>query len=321
MQRCLITGCGGFIGSHLAERLLREGWSVCGTSRRQRRHLEHLRGRLDVRECDILDSARLEALVGEARPDVVFHLAAQSSVPASWRQPEPTFRVNVFGTLSLMEAMRRAAPGAALVAVTSSAIYGQTHGHELPIKECREPRPSSPYGVSKTAADMLARLYGQVYGLRVVRARPFFVTGPRKVGDVCSDFCRGVAEIEMGQRQSLDVGNLEAVRDFVDVRDAVEALRLLAEMGQPGEAYNICSGTGTRVSDLLNLVIGAARAPIPVHRDAERQRALDDPITVGDRSRLSALGWEPRLPIQQTVADTLDFWRRQALTAVAGGAL
>ncbi len=321
MQRCLITGCGGFIGSHLAERLLAEGWSVYGTARRGRRNLEHLRDRLEVRECDILDNARLEALVAEARPDVVFHLAAQSAVPASWREPELTFRVNVFGTLCLLEALRRAAPGATTVAVTSSAIYGLTHDHELPIKESREPRPSSPYGVSKTAADMLARLYGQAYGLPVVRARPFFVTGPRKLGDVCSDFCRGAAEIEIGRRQSLEVGNLAAVRDFVDVRDAAEALHLLAGQGRPGEAYNICSGTGTRVSSLLSMVIDAARAPIPVHRDRERYRALDDPITVGDRSRLSALGWEPRRPIEQTVVDTLEFWRQQALTAVAGGAL
>ncbi len=321
MQRCLITGCGGFIGSHLAERLLAEGWSVYGTARRGRRNLEHLRDRLEVRECDILDGARLEALVAEARPDVVFHLAAQSAVPASWREPELTFRVNVFGTLHLLEALRRAAPGATAVAVTSSAIYGLTHDDELPIKESREPRPSSPYGVSKTAADMLARLYGQAHGLRIVRARPFFVTGPRKLGDVCSDFCRSAVEIENGQRQSLEVGNLEAVRDFVDVRDAVEALRLLAEKGQPGEAYNICSGTGTRVSDLLSMVIDAARAPVPVHRDPERYRPLDDPVTVGDRSRLSALGWQPRQRMEQTVADTLEFWRRQALVAIAGGAV
>ncbi|MDO8616017.1 MAG: GDP-mannose 4,6-dehydratase [Dehalococcoidia bacterium] len=320
MQRCLITGCAGFIGSHLAERLLAEGWSVYGTARRQRRNLERLGGRLNVRECDMLDSARVEALVAEARPDAVFHLAAQSSVPNSWRQPELTFRVNVFGTLNLLEALRRAAPAATTVVVTSSAVYGPTHDHELPIRESRELRPSSPYGVSKTAADMLARLYGQAYGLKVMRARPFFVTGPRKLGDVCSDFCRGAVEIENGKRQSLDVGNLEAVRDFVDVRDAVEALRLLAAEGQPGEAYNICSGTGTRVSDLLSMVTGAARIPIPVHPDPERYRPLDDPITVGDRSRLSALGWEPRLPIEQTVVDTLEFWRRQALTAVAGGA-
>ncbi len=320
MQRCLITGCGGFIGSHLAERLLAEGWSVCGTARGPRRNLEHLRHRLDVRDCDILDNVHLEELVAEAPPDVVFHLAAQSSVPDSWRQPELTFRVNVFGTLYLLEALRRAAPGATVVAVTSSAIYGLTHGHELPVKECREPRPSSPYGVSKTAADMLGRLYWQAYRLKVVRARPFFVTGPRKRGDVCSDFCRGAVEIENGQRQSLDVGNLEAVRDFVDVRDAVEALRLLAAKGQPGEAYDICSGTGTRVSDLLSMVTGAARARITVHRDPARYRPLDDPITIGDRSRLSALGWAPRLPIEQTVADTLEFWRRQTLTAVAGGA-
>jgi nucleoside-diphosphate-sugar epimerase len=174
--------------------------------------------------------------------------------------------------------------------------------------------------VSKTAADMLARLYWQVYGLKVVRARPFFVTGPRKLGDVCSDFCRGVAEIESGRRRSLQVGNLEAVRDFVDVRDAVEALRLLAEKGQPGEAYNICSGTGTSVSDLLGIVTDAARAPIPVQRSHQRYRPLDEPITVGDRSRLSALGWAPQQAIKQTVADTLEFWRQREPAAIARGA-
>ena len=321
MQRCLITGCGGFIGSHLAERLLAEGWSVYGTVRRERRNLEHLDGRMTVWECDVLDSARVEETVAEARPEVVFHLAAQSSIPASWRQPEFTFRVNVFGTLCLLEALRKVSPDTTLVAVTSSAIYGMSHEQEVPIKESREPRPSSPYGVSKAAADMLTQLYWRTYGLKVVCARPFFVTGPRKREDVCSDFCRGVVEIENGQRQSLGVGNLEAVCDFLDVRDAVEALRLLAEKGQPGEAYNICSGSGTKVSELLDTVIAAARTPVAVHRDPERYRLLDDPITVGDRSLLSALGWQPRLPIEQTVADTLEFWRQQAVTAVTQGAL
>jgi len=208
VQRCLITGCGGFIGSHLAERLLAEGWSVYGTARRQRRNLEHLRDRLDVRECDILDSAHLEALVAEARPDVVFHLAAQSSVPASWRQPELTFRVNVFGTLYLLEALRRAAPGATTVAVTSSAIYGLTHDHELPIKEGKEPRPSSPYGVSKTAADMLARLYGQAYGLQVTGATTVrdFVTQSDTVRTQVDAFIRGAKVVDT---RFLDDGSAE----------------------------------------------------------------------------------------------------------------
>ena len=321
MPTCLITGCGGFIGSHLAEHLLAEGWSVHGTVRLRRRNLERLVGRIAVHQCDVLDGARVGEIVAAVRPQVVFHLAAQSSIRASWRQPEPTFRVNVCGTLHLLEALREASPKATLVAVSSSAVYCASIEGEIPLREDREPRPSSPYGVSKAAAEMLARLYWRAHGLKVVCARPFFVTGPRKRGDVCSDFCRGVVEIEQGQRRSLEVGNLAAVRDFLDVRDVVEALTLLARQGRPGEAYNVCSGTGTRVSDLLDMVIAAAHTPVEVHRDARRFRPLDDPVTVGDRSRLSALGWEPRIPIERTVGDTLEYWRQREETAIAAGRL
>jgi len=316
LRRCLITGCGGFIGSHLAERLLKDGWSVCGTVRRRPSSLDRMDGRLTVVECDIVDPLRVEHAVREAEPEVVFHLAAQSSPSASWQQPETTFRVNVFGTLYLLQAMLAVCPGATLVAVTSSAIYGASG--DTPIKEHGRFRPSSPYGVSKAAADMLAELFGRTYGLRVIRARPFFVSGPGKLGDVCSDFCRGVIEIENRQRPSLAVGNLEAVRDFLDVRDAVEALLLLAEKGQPGEAYNVCSGTGTSVSDLLQTVIAAAGVRAEIFRDPELCRPLDDPVTVGDRSLLTALGWQPRATIAEMVRDTLEFWRREAVTAARG---
>ncbi|MDP2675942.1 MAG: GDP-mannose 4,6-dehydratase [Dehalococcoidia bacterium] len=320
MRRCLITGCGGFIGSHLAERLLKEGWSVCGTVRRRPSSLDRMDGRLTVIECDIVDSVSLEQAVATTRPEVIFHLAAQSSPSASWLQPELTFRVNVFGTLYLLQAMLAACPNATLVAVTSSAVYGASNRDDTPIKEHSPFRPSSPYGVSKAAADMLAELFGRTYGLRVIRARPFFVSGSRKLGDVCSDFCRGVVEIENRQRPSLAVGNLEAVRDFLDVRDAVEALLLLAEKGQPGEAYNVCSGTGTSVSDLLQAVIAAAGVPAEVYRDPQLCRHLDDPITVGDRSLLSALGWQPKTTIREMVRDTLEFWRQEAVHATEGAA-
>ena len=318
MRRCLITGCGGFIGSHLAERLLAEGWSVYGTVRRQRRNLDRLDGRLTVVDCDVLDSTRLEQAVATARPEVIFHLAAQSSPSASWHQPELTFRVNVFGTLYLLQAMLAVCPNATLVAVTSSAIYGASGQRDAPIREHSELRPSSPYGVSKAAADMLAELYSRTYALRVIRARPFFVSGPGKLGNVCSDFCRGVVEIENQQRPSLAVGNLEAVRDFLDVRDAVEALLLIAEKGQPGEAYNICSGTGTSVSDLLQAVIAAAGVPAEVYQDPKLCRPLDDLVSVGDRSLLSALGWQPKTTIREMVRDTLAFWRQEIVRATEG---
>ena len=318
MRRCLITGCGGFIGSHLAERLLNEAWSVYGTVRRLPSGLARMDDRLTVIECDILDAPRVEQAVRQAEPDVVFHLAAQSSPSVSWQQPETTFRVNVFGTLHLLETMLSVCPDATLVAVTSSAVYGAGDRGDTRIKESSPFRPSSPYGVSKAAADILAELFGRTYGLRVIRARPFFVSGPGKLGDVCSDFCRGVVEIENRRRASLAVGNLEAVRDFLHVRDAVEALLLLAEKGRPGQAYNVCSGTGTSVSGLLQAVIAAAGVRTEVCQDPELCRPLDDPVTVGDRSLLSGLGWQPRAAVTEMVGDTLEFWRREAVAALGG---
>lgn len=320
LNRCLITGIAGLMGSHLAELLLEEGALVFGTVHRQTGTIDHLRDRLTLLPCDLLDREQVEAAVARARPRVVYHLAAQSLPSRSWREPGFTFRVNVLGTLNLLEAVRALSPKAAVVAAGSSAEYGLVPPDELPIQEERPLLPLTPYGVSKVAADLLARLYARAHGLRVVRVRPFFVTGPRKRGDVCSDFARGIAAVERGEAPTLKVGNLEPVRDFLDVRDAARALVLLAERGEPGEVYNLCSGVGRRVGEVLEVLLRLARRPVPVEGDPARLRPLDEPVVVGDNSRLRALGWRPRLPLERTLADMLDYWRRAPRAApVPGG--
>lgn len=319
MTRCLITGAEGFLGCHLAEFLVAKGLTVYGTVQGDTRNLDHIKDKLALLPCDVVDRQRVNEVALETKPDVVFHLAAQSLPVLSWQDPETTFRVNVMGTLHLLEAIRRADLDSVVVVAGSSAEYSIGGQDEMPIKESRELRPTSPYGVSKVAVDLLSRFYWQTYGMKVIRVRPFFIVGPRKTGDVCSDLVRGIVEIEEGQSDTLMVGNLEAVRDFLDVRDAVRALCLLAEKGAPGEVYNICSGVGHKVQEVLDTLLSMAAKPIQVEHKQQRMRPFDEPVVVGDNSKLQALGWQPQIPLEETLARILEYWRSQPGGPVPSG--
>jgi GDP-4-dehydro-6-deoxy-D-mannose reductase len=309
MRRCLITGAEGFLGCHLAEFLVAKGLTVCGTVQGDTRNLDHIKDKLALLPCDIVDRQRVKEVALETKPDVVFHLAAQSLPVLSWQDPETTFRVNVMGTLHLLEAIRRAGLDSVVVVAGSSAEYGISGQDEMPIKESRELQPTSPYGVSKVAVDLLSRFYRQTYGMKVIRARPFFVIGPRKASDVCSDFARGIVEVEKGRSDRLRVGNLEAVRDLIDVRDAVRALWLLADKATPGEVYNVCSGVGHRVREVLDLLITLSGNESRYRVVPDKMRPYDAAVCIGDNLKLKALGWEPQIPLERTLADVLDYWR------------
>ncbi len=308
MASCLITGAEGFLGSHLAEFLVQKRWRVVGTSHRDSSRVSLAGNGPDLIACDILERRQVEEALTLARPRVVFHLAAQSLPLLSWRDPEGTFRANVLGTLNVLEAGRQANLSAIVVVASSSAVYGGA-AKGTPIGEEAPLRPVSPYGVSKAAADHLAQLYWRCHRLNVIRVRPFLVIGPRKTGDVCSDFARGIVAVERGQQRCLKVGNLEAVRDFLDVRDAVRALLLIAQKGEPGSVYNVCSGQGRTVRDVLDALVFMADCPIPVERDPARLRPDDEPVLVGDNSKLRALGWAPRVPLEETLASLMAFQR------------
>lgn len=306
---CLITGCGGFIGSYLAEFLVAEGCRVVGTVHRETRHIAHLADRVSIRTCDIVDRSMVAGIVREANPDFVFHLAAQDLIPASWDNPEETFRVNVLGTLSLLQGIREAGVDAAIQIAGSSAEYGFERPGEPPASEAREPRPRSPYGLSKTTAVSLGRLYAVRYEMRVNSIRPFQFIGPRKYPDACSQFARGIVEIERGRSDELPVGNLEAVRDMLDVRDGIRAMWLVARRGRPGEMFNICAGVGYHIKDVLERMIALAGREVRIRADPTRYRPLDEPVIVGDNARLRRLGWQPEIPLEQTLAGILDYWR------------
>lgn len=315
-MRVLITGITGFAGSHLAEFLLAEHpeAQVFGTHRWRSRmeNVEHLDGGVELLEADLRDYSSIHQALERSRPDAVFHLAAQSFVPSSWTAPAETITTNVQGQVNLFEAIRSLKLDPTVQIACSSEQYGLVLPDEVPIKETNPLRPLSPYAVSKVAQDFLGYQYFQSYGLKVIRTRGFNHTGPRRGQPfVTSNFCRQVAAIEAGlQPPVIKVGNLDAIRDFTDVRDMVRAYWLAVEKGRPGEVYNIASGHGISIRDLLQKIIDLARVEVRIEVDPERLRPSDVEVLIGDSSKFRAdTGWEPRIPFDQTVRDLLDYWR------------
>jgi GDP-4-dehydro-6-deoxy-D-mannose reductase len=316
-MKVLITGLTGFVGSHLADYLVTLGdVEVCGTYRWRSRmdNVEHLRGRVTLVECDLRESGAVRHVLAAVRPDRIFHLAAQSYVPTSWVVPAETLSTNLLGQLNLFEGLRDLALPARVHVAGSSEEYGRVFPTELPITEANPLRPLSPYAVSKVAQDMLAYQYWMSYRLHVVRTRGFNHTGPRR-GEVfvTSNFARQVAEIEKGLREPvIQVGNLEALRDFTDVRDMVRAYWLALEHGEPGEVYNIASGRGYTIRQVLDTLLELAQVKVEVREDPARLRPSDVQVLVGDSSRLRRLtGWEPTIPFEVTLKDILEYWRQR----------
>ena len=317
-MRVLITGITGFAGSHLADYLLAEQPEVeiFGFQRWRSRteNIEHLAGKIQLREADLRDYTSIHQVLEEVEPDAIFHLAAQSFVPTSWRAPAETLSTNIIGQTHIFEAVRTLQQDPVIQIAGSSEEYGLVLADEVPIKETNPLRPLSPYAVSKVAQDLLAYQYHQSYGLKTVRTRGFNHTGPRR-GDVfvTSNFAKQIASIEAGlQEPVIRVGNLESVRDFTDVRDTVRAYWLAVEKGRPGEVYNIASGREITIRQLLDKLVQLSRTQVEVEVDPERLRPSDVEVLIGDASKFHAdTGWEPTIPLEQTLEDLLDFWRER----------
>lgn len=315
-MRVLITGITGFAGSHLAEYILAEhpGVEVYGLVRWRSRteNIEGLRGRVVLKEGDLKDMVSLRTVLDQVRPDRIFHLAAQSFVPTSWRLPAETFAINALGQINLFEAALSLKLAPRIQIAGSSEEYGMVYPDEVPMKETNPLRPLSPYAVSKVAQDLLAYQYFKSYGLPAIRTRGFNHTGPRR-GDVfvTSNFAQQVAEVEKGRREPIiRVGNLEAKRDFTDVRDIVRAYWLAAEKGEPGDVYNIGSGRAYAMKEVLDTLLAKSKAKVRVEVDPERLRPSDVPILLADAGKFGTLtGWAPRIPFEQTLSDLLDYWR------------
>ncbi|MEM6792600.1 MAG: GDP-mannose 4,6-dehydratase [Acidobacteriota bacterium] len=317
-MRALITGITGFAGSHLAEYLLahHRDVEVFGTHR-WRSPMDNIRGiteRVTLVECDLSDSGSVLATLEQVRPDFIFHLAAQSYVPTSWNAPLETLDTNIIGQTNIFEAVRRLGLDPVIQIACSSEEYGLVHPNETPIRETNPLRPLSPYAVSKVTQDYLGYQYFMSYGLKVIRTRGFNHTGPRR-GEVfvTSNFAKQLAHIAAGLREPvLYVGNLTAIRDFTDVRDTVRAYWLAVNHAKPGEVYNIATGTGITIQELLDRLIALSGVEVEVREDPARMRPSDVEILIGDSSKFRAdTGWEPQIPFDQTLKDTFEYWRER----------
>ncbi len=316
-ERVLITGITGFAGSHLVDYLLTlEDVEIFGMRRWRSRteHIDHLTDRVQIVECDLRDQISVNRVIAEVQPDKIFHLAAQSFVPTSWSAPEESLYTNIIGTLHILEGVRQAGIDPWIQVAGSSEEYGLVHPDEVPIKETNPLRPLSPYAVSKVGTDLLAYQYFQSFGMKLVRTRAFNHTGPRR-GDVfvCSNFAKQIVEAEKGKREPIiRVGNLEAQRDFTDVRDMVKAYWLSLKHCEPGEVYNISSGTTRKISGVLNMLLSWSKTEIEIEEDPERLRPSDVPILLGDFSKFrQATGWKTEISFEQTLQDILEYWRER----------
>jgi len=290
--RALVTGASGFVGHHLVSHLESEGDVVLSP------------------DTDVTDRDLLMSVFADLRPDVVYHLAAQADVGGSWDQPLETLRVNTEGTLNVLDAARKAGTRRVL-AVNSADVYGVVGEDELPLSEDADMRPTSPYAASKAAAEMLCIQATRGYGLDVVRARSFNHLGPGQSDRfVASAIAHRIVDNELNGERSVRIGNLEARRDFTDVRDVVRAYRLLMTKALPGEVYNVCSGTDRSIGEIADMLVGLAHHPMSLDPDPELIRPVDLMVVRGDPSKInSATGWRPRIPIETTLADLLQSWR------------
>lgn len=303
-KRFLITGSDGFIGSWLQRALRERGDEVFGFSRKFEDECQ-VRG-------EITDRTAVESAIRVSRPDCIFHLAAQNNVMQSIRDPWNTISVNVAGSLNVFESVRDLSPKTRVISVGSSSEYGKTASAQRYLKEEMPLQPSNGYGITKATQGMFASLFARVFGLDTIHVRPFAIVGPGKRGDALADFCQGTAAIERGTKAALTVGNMEAVRDFVDVRDCVSAFLLVSEKGATGATYNICNGGEASLADIVTILKTLSKSPIQLKVDSSRMRPADDLRIVGDNRKLQELGYFPVYDLAKTVEDTLTYWRNNA---------
>jgi len=304
-MKVLVTGAGGFVGGHLVPALVEDGHDVVGTS---------IDGSDGFRGLDVRDPALVDRVVAEVRPERVFHLAGQSSVSLSWKEPALTYEVNANGTHYLLDALHRHVPGCRVHVAASSDEYGKVSPEECPIDETAPLRPVSPYAVSRVAGEWIARMFHESFGLAVVVTRGFMHIGPGQPASFATaDWARQIARAEAGLSEpTVLTGNLEISREFGDVRDVVRAYRVVLDLGEAGEAYNVATGEPHRLGEVLDILVNAAKVDIEVGVDPAKLRPVDFPVLYGDAGKLERLtGWKPEYRLEDTLRDVLAYWRER----------
>ena len=314
MKKVFITGITGFAGSFLAEHIAsQKDYEIFGSflSDTNLENTASVKEKVSLRQIDLRDSQKLQDLIKEIRPDFIYHLAALTSPADSFKNPAGFINNNTEAEVNLLEAIRVAGIFPKVLIASSAEVYGEVAAGNLPIDEDTPLRPATPYAVSKIAQDFLGLQYFISYKIPVIRVRPFNHIGPRQAPNfVVSSFSKRIVDIERGKESVMRVGNLMAKRDFTDVRDIVRGYLLLLEMGDPGDVYNIGSGKSYKISEILDKLLSMSNKDIKIEIDKQLLRPIDVPELVCDNKKIfQKTGWKPEIPIEKTLADTLDYWR------------
>mgnify|MGYP001365075583 CR=1 FL=1 len=312
-MKALIIGGAGFVGHYLVDQLLGEGdWTVSVTKLPQESFEQENVG---VHDLNLLAPEEISSLLRQERPDYIFHLAAQSSVGLSWKNPGLTIDINIKGAVNMLDAVR-AIPDyhPRILVIGSGEEYGYIRPEETPVSEENPVRPGNIYAATKVAQNMICGIYARAYHMDIVLVRAFNHIGPaQKPMYVVADFCKQVADIEKGKQEPvMHVGNLAARRDFTNVRDVVRAYSLLVRKGKAGETYNVGSGHAISMEELLARILALSTAEVRVEVDPAKLRPLDIPVIEAEIGKLVRdTGWAPTIPLDQTIAETLAYWRSQ----------
>lgn len=309
-MKALIIGGAGFVGSYLISHLLDDCKLSVSVTKMQNEDINI--NFVDVFDLDILNKDDIVKLLKTIKPDYVFHLAAQSSVSLSWKNPALTIDVNIKGSVNLLDAVRELDYKPRILLIGSGEEYGHINLDETPIRENNATRPGNIYAATKVAQNLIGKIYYDAYNMDIVMVRAFNHIGPNQAPIfVVADFCKQVAEIEKGLKVPvIKVGNLVAKRDFTDVRDVVRAYALLMQKGKSGETYNVGSGDAIAIEDILKLILSMSKTKIDVEIDENKLRPVDVPIIEADVTKLiESTGWQKKINIDETIADTLNYWR------------
>jgi len=312
-KKVLVTGIAGFAGSHLAEFLLAKDFAVFGTVlEKNNPNISHLEGKINLEVCNLQDKEKVLKVIAKIKPDLIFHLAGFTIPRLSYDQPEEAFKINVFGQINIFEAVRNLKLSTRILTVGSSEEYGIVKNPKKPVNENEPLNPVSPYAVSKIAQDFCGLSYFQTYKIPIIRLRPFPHIGPRLNEMLAaSSFAKQIALIEKGvQEKVIKVGNLKARRDFTDVRDIVRAYFLASQKCKPGEVYNIGSGRSYSIAGILEILLSLSKVKIKIEVHKEIFRPVDVPEIICDAEKFrKATGWSPKIKIEDTLNDTLNYWR------------
>jgi len=338
MKKILITGANGFIGSHLVDYSITKGYEIYALERPNQvyKNLSHYtNGKLSfseeekqeflgesikiptvnknliILECDVKNSQLLERIICKINPNLIFHFAAQPYIIPSWEDPVDTIETNVVGTINIFEVIKKHNLKVRVILACTSTEYGESAKRNKPLKETDSLLALHPYGISKVAAELLARQYYVNFGIEVVNLRFFNQTGIRRVNDAPSDFVRKVAQIDLGLIDPvIQVGNLNPYRDFTDIKDSLNAIWLAATKGKPGESYNVCSNKRIQIRRILDTCLSFSTKEIEIEENVQHKlRKTDEDVITGDNSKIKAeLGWQPTIPIETTLKEMFNYW-------------